>query len=96
MFRIFPNTQSAILYENNPMAKMILTSSDFTCFDRGKVYVLSASSRSQTGTKLFGFKWGFPLSRMTANNYTSPMKFCCTCNMSFTLPKQSQRSRSIL
>ena len=31
---------------------------------------------------------GFLLSRMTANNLISPMKFCY--NMSFTLPKQSQ------
>ena len=34
---------------------------------------------------------GFPLSRMTK---ISLVKFCY--NMSFTLPKQSQRSRSIL
>ena len=32
-------------------------------------------------------------SRVTSNNLTSPMKFCNNTN--FTLPKQSQRSRSI-
>ena len=37
---------------------------------------------------------GFCPSRMTSNNYISPMKFCNNTN--FTLPKQSQRSRSIL
>ena len=37
---------------------------------------------------------GFCPSRMTSNNLISPMKFCY--NNNFTLPKQSQRSRSIL
>ena len=37
---------------------------------------------------------GFPLSRMSTNNQISLMQFCC--NTSFTLPKQSQRSRSVL
>ena len=37
---------------------------------------------------------GFPLSRMSTNHQLSRMQFCC--NTSFTLPKQSQRSRSIL
>ena len=37
---------------------------------------------------------GFCSSRMTSNNYISPMKFCNNTN--FTLPKQSQRSRSVL
>ena len=37
---------------------------------------------------------GFPLSRMSINNQISPMQFCC--NTSFTLPKQSQRSSSVL
>ena len=37
---------------------------------------------------------GFCPSRMTSNNEISPMKFCYNTN--FTLPKQSQRSRSIL
>ena len=37
---------------------------------------------------------GFHLSRMTTNNLISSMKFCY--NTSFTLPKQSQRSRSVL
>ena len=36
----------------------------------------------------------FCVSRMTTNNLISPMKFCCYT--SFTLPKQFQRSRSIL
>ena len=44
---------------------------------------------------LFSYKTGFFfLSRKTANNLTSPMKFCY--NTSLTPPKQSQRSRSIL
>ena len=44
---------------------------------------------------LSGYKTGFLCpSRMTSNNKISPMKFCY--NTSFTLPKQSQRSRSIL
>ena len=38
--------------------------------------------------------WSFPLSRMTTNNKSSPMEFCY--NTIFTLPKRSQRSRSIL
>ena len=37
---------------------------------------------------------GFPFSRMTTNNKISPKKFCY--NTSFTLPKQSKRSRSVL
>ena len=37
---------------------------------------------------------GFCRSRMTSNYKTSPMKFCYNTN--FTLPKQSQRSRSVL
>ena len=37
---------------------------------------------------------GFCHSRMTSNNLMSPIKFCYNTN--FTLPKQSQRSRSIL
>ena len=37
---------------------------------------------------------GFSLSRRTKNNYISPLKFCYTT--SFSLPKQPQRSRSIL
>ena len=36
----------------------------------------------------------FSLSRMSSNNQISSMKFCY--NMHFTLPKQSQRSRSVL
>ena len=36
----------------------------------------------------------FSLPTMTTNNYISPMKFCY--DTSFNLPKQSQRSRSIL
>ena len=39
-------------------------------------------------------RWGFPLSRVTTNNWISPMKFCL--NTSFTLPKQFQRIRSRL
>ena len=37
---------------------------------------------------------GFCPSRMTSNNLNSPMKFCNNTN--FTLPKHSQRSRSVL
>ena len=37
---------------------------------------------------------GFCPSRMTSNNLISPMKFCSITN--FILPKQSQRSRSVL
>ena len=43
---------------------------------------------------LFSYKMGISPSRMTTNNNMSPMKFCY--NTSFTLPKQSQRSKSIL
>ena len=43
---------------------------------------------------LFSYKTGFPLSRMTTNNYICPMKFCY--NIQFTLPKQSQRPWSDL
>ena len=39
-------------------------------------------------------RWGFPLSRMSTNNEISPMKFCY--NTSFSLPKQSQSSISVL
>ena len=41
---------------------------------------------------LFSYKTGLSLSRMSTNNQISPMQFCC--NTGFTLPKQSQRSRS--
>ena len=34
-------------------------------------------------TILFGYKKGFPFSKMTTNNLISPMKFCY--NTSFTL-----------
>ena len=37
---------------------------------------------------------GFPLSRMSTNKQISLMQICS--NMSFTLPKRSQRSRSVL
>ena len=37
---------------------------------------------------------GLSLSRMSTNNQISPMQFCC--NTGFILPKQSQRSRSVL
>ena len=37
---------------------------------------------------------GFPRSRMSTDNQIRPMQFCC--NTRFTLPKQPQRSRSIL
>ena len=40
------------------------------------------------------YKTGHSLSRMSKNNQISPMQFFC--NTGFTLPKQSQRSRSIL
>ena len=43
---------------------------------------------------LFGYKQGFLLSRMNPNNKISHTKLCCDIN--FTFPKQSQRSRSIL
>ena len=43
---------------------------------------------------LFGYKTGLSLSRMSTNNQISPMQFCC--NTGFTLPKQSQSSRSVL
>ena len=43
---------------------------------------------------LFGYKTGLSLSRMSTNNQINPMQFCC--NTGFTLPKQSQRSRSVL
>ena len=43
---------------------------------------------------LSGYKTGLCPSRMTSNNQISPMKFWYDTN--FTLPKQSQRSRSIL
>ena len=43
---------------------------------------------------LFGYKTGLSLSRMSTNNQIGPMQFCC--NTGFTLPKQSQRSRSVL
>ena len=43
---------------------------------------------------LFGYKTGLSLSRMSTNNQISPMQFCSKTG--FTLPKQSQRSRSIL
>ena len=39
-------------------------------------------------------RWSFPLSKLTTNNIISPLKFCYST--SFTLPKQSQRSRSVL
>ena len=39
-------------------------------------------------------RWDFSLIRMTAHNRISPMKFCY--NTSFTLPKKSQISRSVL
>ena len=42
---------------------------------------------------LFRYRLGFPLSTMTTHYLISPMKFCY--NASFTLPKQSQRSRSV-
>ena len=42
---------------------------------------------------LFGYKTGLSLSRMSTNNQISPMQF--SCYMGFTLPKQSQRSRSV-
>ena len=41
-----------------------------------------------------GYKTGLSLSRMSTNNQISPMQ--CCCNTGFTLPKQAQRSRSIL
>ena len=37
---------------------------------------------------------GFPRSRMSTNYQISPVQFCC--NTRFTLPKQPQRSRSVL
>ena len=43
---------------------------------------------------LFGYKTGLSLSRISTNNQISPMQFCCYTD--FTLPKQSQRSRSVL
>ena len=39
-------------------------------------------------------KRAFPLFKMATNNLFSPMNFCY--QTSFTLPKQSQKSRSIL
>ena len=53
---------------------------------------LSAHCHKMEVPYLFGYKFLF--SRMTTNNLISPMKFCY--NTSFTLPKQSQRSRSVL
>ena len=43
---------------------------------------------------LSSYKTGFCPSTMTSNNLISPMKF--RNNTNFTLPKQSQRSRSVL
>ena len=43
---------------------------------------------------LLGYKTETLLSKMSKINLTSPVTFCY--NLSFTLPKQSQRSRSIL
>ena len=37
---------------------------------------------------------GFPLSGISTNTQISPVQFCS--NLKFTLPKKSQRSRSIL
>ena len=41
-----------------------------------------------------GYKTGVCPSRMSSNDLISPMKFCNNTN--FTIPKQSQRSRSVL
>ena len=43
---------------------------------------------------LSAYKTGFSLSRMTSNNKISPMKIYY--NTSFTIPKKSQSSRSVL
>ena len=39
-------------------------------------------------------RWGVCPSRMTSNNLIGPMK--CCCNTNFTLPRQSQGSKSVL
>ena len=39
--------------------------------------------RCQSLPYLFSYKTAFPLSRMTTNNYISPIKFCSNTSLSF-------------
>ena len=60
----------------------------------GKSGNIKVSWVAQLLPYLFGYKTGLSLSRMSTNNQISPMQFCCYTG--FTLPKQYQRSRSVL
>ena len=69
-------------------------SDDMILKERDRVQIRMGNRNNLGIPYLFSYKTGFSFSRMTTNNKITRKKFCY--DTSFTLPKQSQRSRFVL